>query len=172
MTRANRAAHLPPGHPTGRPACQGEFLTRGRRRGGNKSKSAHSGGLLGDQLLAVGAHLALFVLEQSDRLVSGGPRLFLADRWTGTQEHAGNTSLRAELRLCGWQPIWGKEREVPGSCKELEDLSEQSSWGEGSSPHPPFHAGWGSATPHMGYFHGLLTLDPCTELHSLWASVH
>lgn len=149
MTRGNRAAHLPPGHPTGRPACQGEFLTRSRRRGGNKSKSAHSGGLLRDQLLAIGAHLALFVLEQSDRLVSGGPKqLFLADRWAGAQEHAGNTSLRAKLRLCGWQPTWGKEREVPGPCKALEDLSEQSSK-RGKLPPVPHPCRVGiSHTPH------------------------
>lgn len=50
----------------------GTFLTRGRRRSGNKSKSTHSRGLLGDQLLAIGAHLALFVLEQAERLASGG----------------------------------------------------------------------------------------------------
>lgn len=66
----------------------GTFLTRGRRRGGNKSKSAHSRRFLGDQLLAIGAHLALFVLEQAEKLVSGGPRPLSptgGGRYTGTQ---------------------------------------------------------------------------------------
>lgn len=101
----------------------GAFLTRGRRRGGHKSKSTHSGGLLGDQLLAVRAHLALFVLEQSERLVSVGPRpLFPTGERAGTQKHAENTSpLRTEPGLWGWQPL-RKKREDPGPCKELEDL--------------------------------------------------
>lgn len=79
----------------GGPACQ--FLTRGRRRGSNKSKSAYSGGLLGDQLLAVRAHLALFVLEQSERLVSEGPETTLPYWQMG--RYTGTYSLRAELGL-------------------------------------------------------------------------
>lgn len=118
MARANKALPFPPGYP-----IVGAFLTRGRRRGGHKSKSTHSGGLLGDQLLAVGAHFALFVLEQSERLVSVGLRPpFPTGERAGTQEHAGNTSpLGAEPGLWGWQPL-RKKRENPGPCKDLEDL--------------------------------------------------
>lgn len=55
---------------------EGPLLTRGRRGGCNKSKSAHSGGILGDQFFAVRAHLALFVLEQTRQTsVKGEPSL-------------------------------------------------------------------------------------------------
>ena len=46
-------------------------LTRGRRRRSNESKAADSGGLVGDELLAVGAHLALFVLKPEGRWGQG-----------------------------------------------------------------------------------------------------
>lgn len=63
----------PPRAPSVGSLLAGASLTRGRRGGGNESESAHSGGLLGDELLAVRAHLALFVLEGAERVVSGGP---------------------------------------------------------------------------------------------------
>lgn len=47
------------------------FLTRSRRRSGNKSKAAHAGGLLGNKLFAVRANLALFVLEEREPSVRG-----------------------------------------------------------------------------------------------------
>ena len=50
------------GQPGDPPPQQRARLTRGRRRRRDESKAAHSGGLMGDELLAVRAHLALFVL--------------------------------------------------------------------------------------------------------------
>lgn len=42
------------------------FLTRSRRRSSNESKATHSGGLLGNEFLAIRANLALFVLEEAE----------------------------------------------------------------------------------------------------------
>lgn len=50
---------------------EGTSLTRRRRRRGDESKAADSGGFVGDELLAVGAHLALFVLKPEGRWGQG-----------------------------------------------------------------------------------------------------
>lgn len=60
-------------------------------------------------------------------------------------------SRAGSLRLVA--PL-GKSGEAPGLCKDLEDLPEQHPKKEAPLS-LSLHAGWGSATPHLGYFQGL-----------------
>lgn len=90
------------------------FLTRSRRRSGKKSKATHSGGLLGNELLAVRTNLALFVLEEAERPVLKGSPL-----WTmvGAEVHVGSRS-----------PPWERARALgegrPPFLPLLKDVEE------------------------------------------------
>ena len=136
----------------------GAFLTRGRRRGGDKSKSADTRGLLGDQLLAIRAHLALFVLEQAERLVSGGTTLVHWRKGRGTVETLHSPAEHSWGSGSG-SPVGEKEREDLAPAKTLRTCDSRCPKKEAPlSPLPPCRRHM--ATPHMGYFQGLLTSGP------------
>lgn len=130
--RVNRAqSHLssPPPHRQsyhdyqGAGLSAGSILTRGRRGGCNKSESAHSWGILRDQLLAIRAYLALFVLEQTrETSVREAQAYFspLADGKMHRNMLAMFPLLGAVLELRGWHtPLWRKRGRTSAPAKTL-----------------------------------------------------
>lgn len=86
--------------------AEGASLTRGRRRRGDESEAAHPGRLVRDELLAVGTHLALFVLEP--RELGSGPGRAVG-RGAGAAQAQGEGGPRwpeslSEQRPRGAQP--------------------------------------------------------------------
>lgn len=132
------------------------LLTRGRRGGRNKSKSTHSWGILGDQLLAIRAYLALFVLEQTRETSVGGAQACspqLADgQMHRTCWQCFPSSGQAQSSGAATPP-WRKRGRTPAPAKTLRTCQSRIQ-SKGSSP--SFHAGQGrgplpQATPHTSH---------------------